>query len=131
MFSVQFFLKATQLEQMNNDYVTIKEQQKIMSHTLEKKKEVLLNYIDGFQKQFATIVVSTIASTSVETRCIYICDCNKYNRFRTKSLIIIYYQYKVLQEILLVTENFPMIIETLFWPVMPLLHDLPVLHQQT
>ncbi|CAB4033131.1 structural maintenance of chromosomes 6-like, partial [Paramuricea clavata] len=37
----KFFLKATQLEQMNNDYLTIQEQQKIMSITLEKKKETI------------------------------------------------------------------------------------------
>ena len=35
----KFFLKATQLEQMNNDYLTIQDRQKTMSITLEKKKE--------------------------------------------------------------------------------------------
>ncbi|XP_046848738.1 structural maintenance of chromosomes protein 6-like [Xenia sp. Carnegie-2017] len=37
----KFFLKATQLEQMSNDYVVIKEHQKIMSLTLQKKKETI------------------------------------------------------------------------------------------
>ncbi|XP_028414977.1 structural maintenance of chromosomes protein 6-like [Dendronephthya gigantea] len=37
----KFFCKATQLEQMNNDYLTIQEHQRIMSITLEKKQETL------------------------------------------------------------------------------------------
>lgn len=39
---LQFFLKATQLEQVSSDYELIIEQQAIIKNTLDKKQEVQL-----------------------------------------------------------------------------------------
>jgi len=39
-FFFQFFLKATQLEQMSSDYQLIIEQQDIIKNTLDRKQEV-------------------------------------------------------------------------------------------
>ena len=44
-FFCQFFLKATQLEQMSTDYELIIEQQDIIKNTLEKKQEVIVDTI--------------------------------------------------------------------------------------
>lgn len=44
-FFCQFFLKATQLEQMSTDYELIIEQQEIIKNTLERKQEVCRHHL--------------------------------------------------------------------------------------
>ena len=46
-FLFQFFLKATQLEQMSSDYQLIIEQQDIIKNTLDKKQEVCITHIQS------------------------------------------------------------------------------------
>lgn len=49
-FLCQFFLKATQLEQMSTDYELIIEQQDIIKSTLERKQEVCVDTVSPQNK---------------------------------------------------------------------------------
>ena len=51
-FYCQFFLKATQLEQMSTDYELIIEQQDIIKNTLERKQEVCRHHLTSKQNNY-------------------------------------------------------------------------------
>ena len=50
-FFFQFFLKATQLEQMSSDYQLIIEQQDIIKNTLDRKQEVCIHARTGTNEE--------------------------------------------------------------------------------
>lgn len=55
-FFSQFFLKATQLEQMSSDYQLIIEQQDIIKNTLDRKQEVCIMQV-LVQMKISTILL--------------------------------------------------------------------------